>query len=67
MNVEPNLAQGDEFYAALVALHDGLDASESLRLNARIILLLANQIGDAQLLREILDDAGRSVRSARQG
>lgn len=63
MNVEPNLSRGDEFYAAVVALHDGLDVTESLRLNARIILLLANQIGDARVLEEVLAHARRGGRA----
>jgi hypothetical protein len=52
--VTPNIQNPDEFYAALVALHAGLSAEESLKLNAKLILLLANQIGDYAVLMEIL-------------
>ncbi len=52
-----NIEKPDEFYAALVELHAGLDGQESLRLNAALILLLANQIGEAGVLSEILQVA----------
>jgi len=50
----PNLQQADTFYAALIAAHDGLSEDESAALNARIILILANHIGDAEVLAEAL-------------
>ncbi|MGD9600926.1 MAG: DUF2783 domain-containing protein [Gammaproteobacteria bacterium] len=54
MIVESNIPDGDEFYARLVALHDGLSVEQSLLLDARLILLLANQVGDPAVLEEIL-------------
>lgn len=45
---------GDDFYAALIDAHRGLDASASAALNARLILLLANQVGDVEVLREAI-------------
>ena len=48
---------GDDFYEALVEAHRGLDAAESAALNARMILLLANQIGDLATLREAIEVA----------
>ena len=62
MIIEPNIQHPDEFYAALVALHEGLSVEESLKLNAKLILLLANQINDAAVLRDILA-AGRAFLS----
>jgi hypothetical protein len=47
-------AAGDDFYAALMAAHEGLSQEESARLNARLILLLANRVGDLAVLRECL-------------
>ncbi|NOX24383.1 MAG: DUF2783 domain-containing protein [Actinobacteria bacterium] len=44
---------GDAFYEALRVLHDGKTPHESAVLNFRIILLLANQVGD-EALQEIL-------------
>lgn len=49
-----SLRDPDAFYQALVRLHDGLDAEESQRLNARLILLLAAQIDDERVLHEVL-------------
>ncbi len=49
-----NLDQPDEFYADLLAAHEGLSKDESDGLNARLILLLANHIGDRVVLGEAL-------------
>jgi hypothetical protein len=57
LNTEPNLAQPDDFYAALLALHDGRTSEESERINARLVLLLANHIGDSKVLREAMQAA----------
>jgi hypothetical protein len=51
---DPRLAEPDEIYAELVELHRGLDEAQSRRVNARLILLLANHIGDAEVLREAI-------------
>ncbi|GAB5508119.1 MAG: hypothetical protein Rhirs2KO_32820 [Rhizobiaceae bacterium] len=47
-------AAGDDFYAALMAAHEGLSFEESARLNARLVLLLANQVGDLETLKKAL-------------
>lgn len=47
---EPRLSQPDALYTALSSLYHGLDAEESLRASARLILLLANHIGDHELV-----------------
>lgn len=54
LNSEPNIAQPDEFYAALIEAHAGLDEQQSAALNARLILLLANQVGDLATLKEAI-------------
>jgi hypothetical protein len=51
---DPNIEAPDEFYAELLALHAGRSRDESERINARLILLLANHIGDPKILREAL-------------
>lgn len=56
---KPNIERPDDFYAALLALHQGRDKEESDAVNARLILLLANHVGDMDVLREALDAAGR--------
>ena len=45
---------GDDFYEALIEAHNGLTHDESLAVNARLVLLLANHIGDISVLREAL-------------
>ncbi len=52
MNHELHFEDADTFYEQLLDAHEGLSAAESELLNARLILLLANQIGDARLLGE---------------
>lgn len=54
MKLENN---GDEFYAALMQAHEGLNEDQSNRLNARLVLLMANQIGDTNTLKAIIADA----------
>jgi hypothetical protein len=44
----------DALYAALVGMHEGLGAEESLALLARLVLLLANEVGDNARVREIM-------------
>ena len=51
---DPHLESPDDFYEALIAAHDGLDADESQALNARLVLLLANHVGSFDVLREAL-------------
>lgn len=63
LNTEPNFDNADDFYAALLAAHDGLDAEEVHALNARLILILANHIGENEVLYEALDAARASQRS----
>jgi hypothetical protein len=50
MKTEPNLADPDSFYEAWIAAHEGLSEAESSDLDARLVLLLANQIGDMKVL-----------------
>ena len=50
-------AAGDVFYAALLKAHEGLSAEDSARLNARLVLILANQVGDLAILQAALDKA----------
>ncbi len=51
---EPRIADPDGFYQALMDAHRGLDEAASRRLDARLVLILANQIGDMAVLREAL-------------
>ena len=54
---DPHLDAPDDFYEALIEAHQGLDAAQSHELNAKLVLLLANHIGDLDVLREALQAA----------
>ncbi|MEN9383786.1 MAG: hypothetical protein RL323_929 [Pseudomonadota bacterium] len=45
---------GDDFYEMLINAHRGLEDEQSELLNAKLVLLLANHIGDLTVLREAL-------------
>ena len=57
---KPNLPDTDRFYERLMDLHRGLDDEGSAAANARLILILANHIGDVETLEEALDLAART-------
>ena len=68
LNLQPNLAEpgqryfrdftpGDDFYEALIEAHRDLGDAQSQLLNAKLVLLLANHIGDLSVLREALQAA----------
>jgi hypothetical protein len=53
--------KGDDFYEALIRAHEGLSEGESDVLNARLVLILANHIGDLTVLEQALALARRSL------
>lgn len=57
LNTEPNIECPDDFYEALIDLHRDLTEDQSRQLNARLILLLANHIGDMDVLSEAMKAA----------
>jgi hypothetical protein len=57
VNLTPLLADPDALFAALVAAHDGLEPSASRRLDAQLVLLLANHIGDQQVVLDAIQIA----------
>lgn len=72
LNVQPNFgagepqrlraySPGDDFYEALIDTHRDLDDDRSQLVNARLVLLLANHIGDLRVLREALAAARHGV------
>ena len=61
IETQPRLHDPDAFYARLISLHEELDQDQSNRLNAAIILMMANQIGDDAVLQEILDVAAEDL------
>ena len=60
LNTQPNIPEPDTFYQALVALHHERSEEQSRLINASLVLLLANHIGD----REVLDEAMRIAADA---
>ena len=58
---DDQIAAPDDLYQALVDAHEGLGDAESRQLNARLILLLANHVGDLAVLQEAAGLARASV------
>jgi hypothetical protein len=54
---DPNLERPDDFYEALLDAHQGLSTAQSHDLNARLVLLLANQVGRLDVLKAALQAA----------
>ena len=61
LNTELNIPQPDDFYESLVTLHRDLSEDQSRQVNAKLILLLANHIGDPAVLNEAMTIARRGV------
>ncbi len=57
LNIKANISGPDEFYAELIGAHETLTKAESDAFNARLILLLANHIGNRKVLSEALQAA----------
>ena len=53
----PNMDRPDDIYADLLAAHEGLSKDESDALNARLILILMNHIGQRDVLAQALQAA----------
>jgi uncharacterized radical SAM superfamily protein len=58
---ELNLARPDDVYNLLVDAHKGLSVEQSEKLNAALVLLLANHVGDEDVIREAVAAARRSA------
>lgn len=61
LNIEPNLAAPDDFYEILIDAHRDLSSTQSQEMNAALVLLLANHIGDMDVVKEALQRARESV------
>ena len=57
LNTKPNITRTDDFYEALIETHRDLSEKESLAVNTKLILLLANHIGDMEVITQALDIA----------
>lgn len=62
MKTDLNLTDADAFYEQLLDAHAGLTPAQSELLNARLILLLANQVGSSQVLADCLAAAREADR-----
>jgi hypothetical protein len=63
LNTSANLSVPDDFYEALISVHNGLSLEESQAFNARLVLLLANHIGSLEVLQEALQAAKQTPRT----
>ena len=55
LRTELGVENPDDFYARLIELHEGLTTEQSHKINAKVILLLANHVGDTDVLNEVLE------------
>ncbi len=60
LNTKPNIDGVDDFYAELLAAHEGLSKEQSDGLNARLVLILANHIGERATLSQALAAAAQT-------
>lgn len=65
LNTEPNLPSPDDFYDELLGLHRDLTDEQSRLVNAKLVLLLANHIGDPTVLRAAMAAAREDVVGSR--
>jgi hypothetical protein len=61
LNTAANLTAPDDFYEQLIATHRGLTDEESALVNAKLVLLLANHVGDAAVLAQAMAAAREGV------
>ena len=59
LNTEANIVDADGVYQKLIDAHQGLTDADSMALNARLILLLINHVGDKAVVSEAIDAARR--------
>ena len=61
LNLKSNIGAPDDFYALLIDAHQGLTEEQSQVVHARLILLLANHIGDMDVLKEAIAEACEGI------
>ncbi|WP_417830704.1 DUF2783 domain-containing protein [Terasakiella sp.] len=61
LNTNANIERPDDFYQELIDLHRDLSEEQSRELNAKLILLLANHIGDMTILSEAMKAAKKGI------
>jgi hypothetical protein len=66
LSTSSNFARPDDAFRAIVEAHRGLSEEESADFNAALVLILANHIGDIEVLREAITLAKRRMIDAIQ-
>jgi hypothetical protein len=66
LSTSSNFAKPDEAFRAIVEAHRGLSEAESADFDAALVLILANHIGDIEVLREAIALARRRMLEASQ-
>ena len=66
LSTRSNFAKPDDAFRMIVEAHRGLDDAQSADLDAALMLILANHIGDLDVLREAIDLAKRSLADSSQ-
>jgi 3-(3-hydroxy-phenyl)propionate hydroxylase len=61
LRTEANIGDPDALYSELIELHRGLSEEQSRMANAKLILLLANHVGDMAVLRQAIAVARESL------
>jgi hypothetical protein len=61
LNTQPNIENPDAFYQRLVELHQDRSEEQSRLINASLVLLLANHVGDASVLEEAMRIAAQTA------
>lgn len=66
LSTESNFTKPDDAFRAVVEAHRGLSDAQSADLDAALVLILANHIGDIGVLREAIELAKRRMVTAEQ-
>ncbi len=66
LSTDSNFAKPDDAFRAVVEAHRGLSGAQSADLDAALVLILANHIGDLGVLSEAIALAKRRMLSAEQ-
>ncbi len=61
LTIDTNLARPDDFYESLIETHRDLTREQSELVNCKLVLLLANHVGDAAVLADAMRRARAGV------
>jgi hypothetical protein len=66
LSTDSNFSRPDDAFRAVVEAHRGLSDAQSADLDAALVLILANHIGDLGVLREAIELAKRRMATSEQ-